>query len=85
MAKYAGMRFLEIWYSRIDIDDVSRLFDAVQPKKAVRRRHRDIEKAHKRTSLAAMTKFAQCVRAHGQSKFPDPPYENGELNSLGFR
>jgi hypothetical protein len=32
-----------------------------------------------------MTKFAQCVRAHGEPKFPDPPYENGELNSLGFR
>jgi hypothetical protein len=35
--------------------------------------------------LAAMTKFAECVRAHGETKFPDPPYSNGELNSLGFR
>ncbi|MGB9112670.1 MAG: hypothetical protein WCF24_08080 [Acidimicrobiales bacterium] len=34
--------------------------------------------------LRAMVKFAQCVRAHGLSKFPDPPYSNGELNKLGF-
>src|SRR5450631_3780088 len=42
MANYAGMRFLKIWYSRIDVHEVSRLFDALQPKEAVRRRHRDI-------------------------------------------
>src|SRR5262249_24179535 len=28
MANYAAMRFLDVWYSRIDIDEVSRLFDA---------------------------------------------------------
>lgn len=36
------------------------------------------------SQLAAMTKFAQCVRTHGFPKFPDPPYSNGELNGLGF-
>ena len=45
---YATMRFLKVWYSRIDIDEVSRLFDALQPKEAVRRRHRDIAKAQRR-------------------------------------
>src|ERR1700733_4244524 len=42
MANYAAMRFLKVWYSRIDVAEVSRLFDAVQPKDAVRRRHLDI-------------------------------------------
>jgi uncharacterized protein (DUF2252 family) len=64
MANYAAMRFLEIWYSRIDIDEVSRLFDAVQPKAAVRRRHRDIAKAVRRTSLRAFLKM--CVQAEGE-------------------
>jgi uncharacterized protein (DUF2252 family) len=41
MAGYAAMRFFDVWYSRIDIDEVSRLFDVLQPKAAVRR-HRDI-------------------------------------------
>jgi len=61
MANYAAMRFLKVWYSRIDIDEVSRLFDALQPKEAVRRRRRDIAKAHRRTSLKAFLKMVDQV------------------------
>ena len=64
MANYAAMRFLEVWYSRIDIDEVDRLFDALQPKVAVRRRHRDIAKARRRTSLSALLKM--CDEVEGQ-------------------
>jgi len=64
MANYAAMRFLEVWYSRIDIDEVSKLFDRVQPKMAVRRRHRDIAKAKRRTSLSALLKM--CDQVEGQ-------------------
>ncbi len=35
--------------------------------------------------LQSLTKFAECVRKHGLPKFPDPPYSNGELNSMGFK
>src|SRR5256885_9403713 len=34
MFRYAAMRFFDVWYSRIDIDEVSRLFDAHQPNAA---------------------------------------------------
>jgi uncharacterized protein (DUF2252 family) len=72
MARFARMRFLSIWYSRIDVDEVGRLFDSVQSKRAVRRRHRDIKKAHRRTSLRAMTKF--CSQVEGEYKIrPDHP------------
>ncbi len=64
MANYAAMRFLKVWYSRVDVDEVTGLFDAVQPKAAVRRRHRDIEKAHRRTSLKAFLKM--CDQVDGQ-------------------
>ena len=64
MANYAAMRFLKVWYSRIDVNEVSRLFDALQPKEAVRRRHRDIAKAHRRTSLKAFLKM--CDQVEGQ-------------------
>ena len=64
MAGYAAMRFLKVWYSRIDIDEVSRLFDALQPKAAVRRRHRDIAKAYRRTSLRAFLRM--CDQVEGQ-------------------
>jgi uncharacterized protein (DUF2252 family) len=72
MARFATMRFLEVWYSRIDVDQVTRLFDAVQPKRAVRRRRTDIKKAHRRTSLRAMTKF--CDQVEGEYRIrPDHP------------
>jgi uncharacterized protein (DUF2252 family) len=61
MARYAAMRFLDVWYSRIDIDEVSRVFDALQPKAAVRRRHQDIAKARRRTSQRALVKMCDLV------------------------
>ena len=64
MAGYAAMRFFDVWYSRIDIDEVSRLFDSLQPKAAVRRRHRDIAQARRRTSQQAFLKM--CDQVQGQ-------------------
>jgi uncharacterized protein (DUF2252 family) len=72
MARYATMRFLNVWYSRIDVDQVTRLFDSMQTKEAVARRRRDIKKARKRTSLKALTKF--CDRVAGEYLIrPDQP------------
>jgi uncharacterized protein (DUF2252 family) len=72
MAHYATMRFLNVWYSRIDVDEVTRLYDAVQPKKAVRRRRKDIHKALRRTSLKALMKF--CDQVGGEYRIrPDHP------------
>jgi uncharacterized protein (DUF2252 family) len=64
MFRYASMRFLKVWYSRIDIDKVTSLFDELQPKKAVKRRSRDIAKARQRTSLKAFLKM--CDKVDGQ-------------------
>ncbi len=64
MASYAAMRFLQVWYSRIDVDEVTSLFDSLQPKAAVRRRRHDIARAHRRTSLKAFGKM--CDQVEGQ-------------------
>ena len=64
MANYAAMRFLKVWYSRIDIDEVSRLSAALEPKEAVHRRRQDIAKARRRTSLKAFLKM--CDQVEGQ-------------------
>ena len=64
MFRYATMRFLKVWYSRIDIDEVTGLFDELQPKKAVKRRRNDIAKARQRTSLKAFLKM--CDKVDGQ-------------------
>jgi uncharacterized protein (DUF2252 family) len=72
MARYATMRFLNVWYSRIDVDQVTRLFDRIQTREAVQRRHKDIKKARRRTSLKALPKF--CDRIAGEYLIrPDHP------------
>jgi uncharacterized protein (DUF2252 family) len=58
------MRFLQVWYSRLDVDEVTSLFDAIQPKAAVRRRRKDIARAHRRTSLKAFLQM--CEEVEGQ-------------------
>jgi len=64
MAAYASMRFLRVWYSRIDISEVTTLFDGLQPRAAVRRRHMDIARARRRTSLRSFLKMCDQVEGH---------------------
>ena len=72
MANYASMPFLKVWYSRIDVGQVSKLFDALEPKEAVRRRRQDIAKARRRTSRKAFLKM--CDLVSGQYRIrPDHP------------
>jgi uncharacterized protein (DUF2252 family) len=61
IAAYAAMSFLDVWYARIDIDEVSSTFDALQSKAAARQRHRDIAKARRRTSQQALVKMCDLV------------------------
>jgi uncharacterized protein (DUF2252 family) len=72
MANYAAMPFLKVWYSRIDVDKVSKLFDAIEPKDAVRGRRQDIAKARRRTSLKAFLKMCDLVDGHYRIR-PDHP------------
>jgi uncharacterized protein (DUF2252 family) len=72
MEKFAQMRFLDVWYSRIDVDRVCRLFDAVQSRKAVRRRNADVRRAYRHTSVQALSKL--CHLVDGQYRIrPVPP------------
>jgi uncharacterized protein (DUF2252 family) len=72
MASYAAMPFLKVWYSRIDVDDLGRLFDTLQSKEAARRRRQDIAKARRRTSRKAFLKM--CDLVDGQYRIrPDHP------------
>ena len=72
MANFAQMRFLDVWYSRIDVDQVCQLFDAVQSRKAVRRRNKDVRKAYRHTSVQAVDKLCHLVNGHYRIK-PVPP------------
>lgn len=72
MAKFATMRFLDVWYARIDVERIQSIFDTLQPRKAVRRRQRDIDKARQRTSRKAFLKLCQLVDGEYKIK-PDYP------------
>jgi len=71
MSRFADKTFLDVWYSRIDVDAVNALFDAVQSRAAVRRRHRAIEQAHRRTSLGALAKL--CEEVDGDYRIRSAP------------
>ena len=61
ITRFAGMPFLDVWYSRIDVDDINELFNAVDSRAGARRRHQAIEKAERRTSLGALKKLCEFV------------------------
>ena len=68
MKRFAGMSFLDVWYSRIDVDGLVRMWDAVESATDVRRRHRLIEKAKRRTSV----RRAGEALPPGRRRVPDP-------------
>jgi len=72
MDNFARMRFLDIWYSRIDVDQVRQLLDAVQSRKAVRRRNQDVHKAYRHTSVQALDKLCHLVDGEYRIR-PMPP------------
>jgi uncharacterized protein (DUF2252 family) len=70
--RFAGMSFLDVWYSRIDVEGLLRMWDAVESESEVRHRHRLIEKAKRRTSLGALGKL--CQEVDGDYRIQsDPP------------
>jgi uncharacterized protein (DUF2252 family) len=71
IARYAGMPFLDVWYSRIDVDGLVEIWDAVESDSDVRQRHRLIEKAKSRTSVAALVKL--CDQIDGEYRIRSAP------------
>ena len=71
MKRFAGMTFLDVWYSRIDVDGLVRMWDAVESKADVRQRHRLIEKAKTRTSVGALSKL--CHQVNGEYRIRSAP------------
>jgi uncharacterized protein (DUF2252 family) len=69
--RFAGMTFLDVWYTRIDVEGLVRMWDAVESRADVRRRHRLIEKAKRRTSLGALVKL--CHQVDGEYRIHSAP------------
>jgi uncharacterized protein (DUF2252 family) len=61
MAGFAAMRTMNVWYSRIDIDDLATRFGSELSPKAAARAERNLAKARTKDSLAAFAKLTHFV------------------------
>ena len=72
MSSFAGMSSLDVWYKRLDVDEISRQFRREVRAKQMRVIRRDAAKAASKDSLKAMAKLTQLV--DGEPQFiSDPP------------
>ena len=61
MAMAAAMRFLEVWYARIDAEDLLTELAAREGKSKIKAAQKGLAKARTRTSLGSLSKFAEQV------------------------
>ena len=62
MAMATAMRFLEVWYARIDAEDLLTELAAREDKATIKAAQKGLAKARKRTSLGSLSKFARAGR-----------------------
>ena len=61
MAQFAGMKNLEVWYARLDIQSVVKDFAAQFSPKAVKRTEKTLAKARTKDSMTAFSKLTRIV------------------------
>jgi uncharacterized protein (DUF2252 family) len=72
MTDFAGMGTLAVWYARIDVDEIVRVFQQQSSKKQAVRVDRNVAKARTKDSLAAFAKLTHLV--DGEPRIAgDPP------------
>ncbi len=68
----AQMKFLDVWYSRLNVDDLLTIIEQNDDDKVVARAQKTVEKAHTKTNLGALERYAQKTE-DGWQIVPDPP------------
>jgi uncharacterized protein (DUF2252 family) len=72
MTHFAGMRTLDVWYARLDIEDFSARYRKLATPKQIRRFDANVEKAQSKDSLKAFAKLTRMV--DGEPRIlSDPP------------
>ena len=61
MATAATMRFLDVWYARVDIEDLLAELSATADKATLKAAQKNLAKARKKTSLGSLAKFAERI------------------------
>ena len=72
MREFAGMRTLDLWYARLDVDDIIRRYRKSVSPKDLKRAERNVAKARTKDSLKAFGKLTETV--DGEIRIAgDPP------------
>jgi uncharacterized protein (DUF2252 family) len=72
IGEFAGMRFIELWYSRIPMKKILESVAATGDERAIKQAKKQVKKAKHRNALGALAKFA--VKDGDEWKIkPDPP------------
>ena len=58
VAMFAGLRFLDTWYARIDLDHIEQLVEQTGRPGAVKQTKKEISKAKRKTGVGALARFA---------------------------
>ena len=61
IARFASMSTVDVWYSRVDVEDLIAAWSAEVSDKAVKRAERNVAKARTKDSLAAFKKLTRVV------------------------
>jgi uncharacterized protein (DUF2252 family) len=72
IGEFAGMRFLDLWYSRIPMKKIIESVVATGDQHAVKQAKKQVKKAKHRTALGALGRFATKERGEWKIK-PEPP------------
>jgi hypothetical protein len=72
MHRLAAMRKLDVWYARLDIDELDAVLRAQLKSGALKRFHKNVAKARAKDSIKAFTKLVEVVDGHPQL-ISDPP------------
>jgi uncharacterized protein (DUF2252 family) len=71
MRRFAGMRTVDIWYSRLDVADQFERWSERLPAKGRRRLERTLDAAHRKDSVRAIAKLTHMV--DGEPRFVSEP------------
>ncbi len=72
MRQFAGMRVLDVWYSRLDVDELAAELQSQMKKRMTKRLDQTLAKARTRDSMTAFSKLTQMVDGDPQI-VSDPP------------
>jgi uncharacterized protein (DUF2252 family) len=72
MRRLAGMRTLDVWYSRVDVDDIMRAVRGRGSKREIRQLEKDVAKMRAKDSIRAFSKLTRVVDGEPRIR-SDPP------------